>query len=300
MNRIKSWVRAFFGFSRSETNAFLVLLPLMFVSVFIMPVYQYFYTRQPKDYTQEIKTLDSLVAILQQKEKQDSIKSSAVHLFPFDPNVSTKEELIDLGFPSYLANRVENYRKKGGKFIVKSDLLKLYGMDSTLYKTLYSWITLPVEKPASHSDDNKETGLYTTKPTESAFNLNLADSIQLTRIYGIGPRLSVRIIKYRKLLGGFIAIDQLKEVYGLDSIVIQELKNKSFIEKDFQPHKIDINTANEKELAAHPYITYSIAKAITAYRFQHGYFKSIDDLTLIAIVDSDSFEKIKPYLSVNP
>jgi competence protein ComEA len=62
---------------------------------------------------------------------------------------------------------------------------------------------------------------------------------------------------------------------------------------------LDINSSTEQELAAHPYIQYTIAKAITAYRFQHGNFKSIDDLTNIAIIDKATFEKLRPYLALN-
>lgn len=110
----------------------------------------------------------------------------------------------------------------------------------------------------------------------------------------------MRIIKYRDRLGGFISTDQLTEVYGLDTAVIHELKKKSFVTENFEPKTIKINTATEKELAAHPYVKYPMAKAIAAYRFQHGSFQSIDDLTKIAIIDLPTFKKIKPYLSLNP
>jgi competence protein ComEA len=298
MNRIRSWVRAFFGFSRNETNAFLILLPLMFIIIFIIPTYKSFFTHQKKDYSQEKQKLDSIITAWAQQEKKDSIQPKSFDSFTFNPNTVTKEELLSLGFSPYVASRLENYRAKGGKFVIKSDLLKLYGMDTSLYTSLYSWIDLPTEKPIRNFEKKKEFE-PNRKQVKEKFDLNQADSVQLITIYGIGGKLSARIIKFRDRLGGFVSSEQLKEVYGLDSAVINELKNKSFIAENFQPKRMDINSSTEQELATHPYIKYTIAKAITAYRFQHGNFKSIDDLTNIAIIDKATFEKIRPYLALN-
>jgi DNA uptake protein ComE-like DNA-binding protein len=132
------------------------------------------------------------------------------------------------------------------------------------------------------------------------FDLNTADTTQLIKVYGIGSKLSRRIVTYRDKLGGFVSRAQLTEVYGLDSAVIRELFKKSFIHENFKPRVININTAPEKELGEHPYIKYKLAKAITTYRFQHGAYNSVDDLKKIVLIDNVKFEKIKPYLSANP
>jgi len=299
MNRMKSWVRAFFGFSRNETNAFLILLPLMFSFVFIIPVYKAFFTQHEREFSLEQKKLDSLIREWEKQDKKDDDTLPLTQLFNFNPNTSTKNELVSLGFTATMATRLENYRSKGGKFIIKSDLLKLYGMDTALYNSLYSWIDLPIEKPEKISEAKKIID-PDRKIVAEKFDLNLADSSQLIAIYGIGGKLSARIIKYRDLLGGFVSLNQLTEVYGLDTTVIHELKKHSFVLESFEPKRTNLNTATEKELSAHPYISYKIAKAIAAYRFQHGHFKSIDDLTQIAIIDKTTLEKIKPYLTINP
>jgi len=298
MNRIRSWVRAFFGFSRNETNAFIILLPLMFVIIFIVPAYQAYFTAQINDYSKEKIQLDSLITRWQDQEQKDSMYRQTTQAFAFNPNTATREELITLGFSPGVASRLENYRSKGGKFAIKSDLLKVYGMDTAFYQALLDWIDLPAELPTRIPEQKKEFN-STQKLQKQKFDLNLADSVQLIAIYGIGGKLSTRIIKYRNLLGGFISTQQLKEVYGLDSIVIKELNDKCYISEGFQPVRIKLNVATEKELAAHPYIKYTMARAITAYRFQHGNFNSIDDLTKIDIIDKEKLEKIRPYLSLN-
>jgi competence protein ComEA len=51
--------------------------------------------------------------------------------------------------------------------------------------------------------------------------LNAADSAKLTTIDGIGGAFAKRIIYYRERLGGFIAKEQLKEVFGIDELKVR-------------------------------------------------------------------------------
>jgi competence protein ComEA len=294
-----AWIRAFFGLSRRETRGFLILLPLLVLSLFITPSYRWWKASQKRDFTKENQELDSLLATWKWEEKNDSIDAIEIQLFTFNPNTATKEELANLGFPTNLVNRLDNYRSKNGRFVIKSDLMKLYGMDSSLYVRLYPFIGLPVEKTIKTfvPTPSEKKPIVATK---EKFDLNLADTTQLIRIYGIGSKLSQRIIKYRNSLGGFISMNQLQEVYGLDSLVVSELNKKAFVSQDFNPNQLSINSTTENELAAHPYISNKLAKAITAYRFQHGNFNSLEDLTKIALVDEAFYTKIKPYLTLNP
>lgn len=288
----------FFGFSRNETRAFLILLPLMSVLIFVIPAWRQLNRPTQNDFAKEKRELDSIITAWTDKEVADSLaKISSTTLFAFNPNLATEDELGRLGFSTSLAKRIINYRNKGGKFKIKSDVLKLYGMDSTLYTRLYAFIELP-ENLNHIKKDSAFKKTDTQKPTARTFDINTADTTQLMRIYGIGSKLSARIIKYRESLGGFISMDQLTEVYGLDSAVIASLKAKSFISENYAPRTLSINATTEKELGAHPYIRYKLAKAITAYRFQHGNFSSLDELRNISIIDSATFEKIKPYLSL--
>jgi competence protein ComEA len=273
---------------------------LMLLSVFIIPAYQNWKAYQKQDFSKESKELDSLLAHWTWEEKKDSITLSTEHdPFMFNPNTATREEFTRLGFSAILANRIENYRLKKGRFNVKSDLMKIYGMDSGLYKRMYAYIDLPEERAVKKPDLNKDRETATVVSTEK-LDLNLADTTQLIGIYGIGSKLSLRIIKYRNQLGGFVSMDQLGEVYGLDTVVVNELNRKAYIAADYQPKKIIINSASEKELSTHPYIKYTLAKAITAYRFQHGNFTSLEDLKKIALVDETFYTRIKPYLTLNP
>jgi len=292
MNRVRAWIRSFFGFSRSETNGFLILLPLMAMLVFSAPVYRWWLGSRPVQVPANTKLLDSLVATWKWDRPADSVSNQS--LFAFDPNTASFDELKKLGFSERLSHRILNYRTKGGKFKVKHDLRKLYGMDSLLMASLYPFIDLPEKiNPAITTRFPVVKAIPSTR-----FDLNLADTSQLVRLYGIGPKLSLRILAYRDRLGGFISQDQLTEVYGLDSVVINQLKRRTFIREDFKPRQINVNGADENELRSLPYIKIRLAKSIAAYRFQHGDFASVEELKQIALVDESLFQKIKPYLTV--
>jgi competence protein ComEA len=296
MNRLKALIRSVFAFSRSETNGFLILLPLMALIIFSEPAYRYWFVRQTKDFSRDSVRLDSLMATWRWEEKEDSTDKE-IRLFSFDPNKTSANDLEKNGFSSSLANRIVNYRNKGGKFSIKSDLLRVYGMDTLLYKRLYAFIDLP-ETKATKNNPVKEQSFIKSKTVNVKLDLNEADTAQLVKVYGIGKRLSERIIKYRNRLGGFVSMDQLKEVYGLDSTVIKDISTKFLVAENYQPVQLSINISSEKELGSHPYLSFKLAKAIVAYRFQHGNFAVLDDLTKVQLLSEKDFKRIKPYLTL--
>jgi len=182
-------------------------------------------------------------------------------------------------------------------FRIKSDLLKIYGMDSSFYLQLFPYIQLPENIQARFAEE--KLSLKKPKSVLEPFDLNTADTTQLKSVYGIGTILAVRILKFRDGLGGFVKREQLNEVYGLDSAVTDKLFEVSFIAEGFEPRKINMNTATEKEFSSHPYIKKFMANAIVAYRFQHGNFSSVEDIRKLDRLRDDDINRILPYLKVD-
>jgi competence protein ComEA len=150
---------------------------------------------------------------------------------------------------------------------------------------------------ASPQPATKRTNLPKLKKQSKAFNINTASATQLSTIKGIGPVLSARIVKFRNKLGGFTHSKQYEEVYGLLPEVVEHLKKHTYISANFQPTQLNINTADLKTLAAHPYLTYQQAKSIVGYREQHGPFSSLEALNALVLLDQASLKKVKPYLT---
>jgi DNA uptake protein ComE-like DNA-binding protein len=136
---------------------------------------------------------------------------------------------------------------------------------------------------------------YSPVQKRSLTDLNLSDSAALVRLPGIGPVLSARIIKYRKLLGGFARIEQLKEVYGLSSETFELIKEIVFADSTFIS-RININTAVYKELTRLHYLEKYEITAILKYRQLRGRINNIGDLTDNKLISVEKAIKVRPYL----
>jgi competence protein ComEA len=300
MERLRQWIRNWLGFSRTEVNGFLILLPLMVIVIISEPLYRLYLSTRPRDFTMEERKLDSLIAAWNSAKKPkdpDTVISVQTRsLSFFDPNKISVTALKGLGFTDHLSRRIANYREKGGVFRIKGDLMKIYGMDSTFYHKLYPYIMLPDRLPMKEVSQRIEK--VEKQNVVEKFDLNKADTSTLKNIFGIGSARAARIIKFRTRLGGFVKEDQLYEVYGLDSTVVKTLIGASYVDKNFEPEKLDINESDESIFSAHPYGGRRLAKALAAYRYQHGNFKNIDDIKKISILTSADAEKLLPYLKV--
>jgi DNA uptake protein ComE-like DNA-binding protein len=86
------------------------------------------------------------------------------------------------------------------------------------------------------------------------------------------------------------------EVYGIKPEFFEMAK--PYLELKTQPvlKKINVNTATEQTLANHPYIRYTLAKRIVNYRNEHGSFANFLSLQKIQGVESQTWDKLQPYL----
>ncbi len=222
-------------------------------------------------------------------------------LFNFDPNTASAENLKQLGLRDKTIQIIINYRSKGGRFKTAEDLQKIYGLSANDFDALKPYIQIASTSKvdtASRSANNYSKKSYAYTKTPIVIDINKADSTMLERLPGIGSKLSSRIVSYRKKLGGFYSINQVAETWGLADSVFQRIKPQLNLSNP-SLQKININTANEIELDAHPYITRSQAKIIVAYRNEHGAFSSIELLKKLPFAIGDWFNKISPYLAAN-
>lgn len=131
-----------------------------------------------------------------------------------------------------------------------------------------------------------------------SISLNEKDTAEWKKVPGIGSAYSARIVKYGELLGGYTSINQLKEVYGVDDELFNNLL--FFVCNDnIDPEscsKININELEFKEILAHPYINYEQTKVIMNLRRRIGKIESIDQLAMLEEFTTEDIERIMPYI----
>lgn len=125
-------------------------------------------------------------------------------------------------------------------------------------------------------------------------DINRADSSDLLPLPGIGPVFAGRIIKYRKLLGGFVSVDQLGEVYGIPVETVQKIGSMLFIDSS-AIRKIQIDSASFRELLRHPYLEYEHVKSLVEYRDFRGEINSARELMKNHILPDTTLSKIDVY-----
>lgn len=96
-----------------------------------------------------------------------------------------------------------------------------YLTDTCETKKEYTSYNYPT-KAAAFTSPAKSPGK--TARTYSTVELNAADFATLETLPGIGPAFAARIIKYRTLLGGYLKVEQLKEVYGMPEETYERIK----------------------------------------------------------------------------
>tara|TARA_B110000261_G_C13012659_1_gene328746 strand:+ start:132 stop:1082 length:951 start_codon:yes stop_codon:yes gene_type:complete len=246
--------------------------------------------KSEKDFRKIYSIEDSLATVLapyltfsnnRSKQKVASIsKNRNDSLFNFNPNSVSEYELESLGLSSGQAKTLINFKQKGGKFYKKEDLKKIYSISDELYNKLEPYISI-------ERDENEI----------SIIELNSATKEQLKKIRGIGEKTAERLIVYRTQLGGYSNLNQLDDVYGLDS-TIKNNKTTYFIINTEVLSKIRINNITFKELLYHPYCDYNTTKKIINYREMHGDFISIEQILENNLIKAKQYRKIAPYLTL--
>ena len=61
--------------------------------------------------------------------------------------------------------------------------------------------------------------------------------------------------------------------------------------------KINLNFAEYADLLRHPYLNKKQVESITNYRDNNGSFQKILDVKTSGIIDSETFARIRPYLT---
>lgn len=225
-------------------------------------------------------------------------------LFYFDPNTISISDWKRLGLKDKTIQTIHNYLGKGGQFYKPEDLQRIYGLHQDEYERLLPYVkieskTSVVNEQFTSSKTTREkqsSKTYTARYT--TIDINIADTSAFISLPGVGSKLAARIVNFRDNLGGFYSIEQVGETYGVPDSTFQKIKQWLKLDNP-SVKKININTATVDELKAHPYIKYSLANPIVAFRDEHGAFSKIDDVKKVMAVTDEIYRKIAPYLTIS-
>ncbi|MBK5272319.1 MAG: helix-hairpin-helix domain-containing protein, partial [Bacteroidia bacterium] len=301
----KEFITDYLTFSRKDRIGILVLSALI-LFIFLLPKF-ISKTNHPKPSAADTAWIESM-KMLEIKEpvkdyeddgfsyqydrpKNSYSQPSKTELFFFDPNIITITEWEKLGIAENTIRTIRNYLSKGGFFKKPEDLKKIYGLHSKDYERLAPYIKIEASPSKDIPGTHETTSTFKPFPSHySVIDINDADTTAFISLPGIGSKLAARIINFRDKLGGFYSISQVGETFGLPDSTYQKIKkflnlNNTLI------RKININKATVDELKAHPYISWSLANPIVAYRNEHGPFLKVEDIKNVMVVTDEVYNK---------
>ncbi len=289
-------MKSHFQFSNQERSGIFLLLAIIIAVQCVYAFVDFSNNEIPienKELEAFKKELDSLRLV--------EIENKKPKIYPFNPNYITDYKGYTLGMSNEEIDRLHKFRADNQWVNSTKQFQKVTKVSDSLlakispYFKFPDWVTNPKPKPNFYNNSYSKS----TKPKiyEQKIDLNNATASQLQKVYGVGEKLSERIVKYRsKHKGGFVADVELSEVYGLSSEVIERIKN-DFTVKTPRPIKTyNLNTATRDELVNIQYIDYEIANHIIEERTLREGFKSLDELTKVEDFPIHKIEIIKLYL----
>lgn len=230
----------------------------------------------------------------------DSLKSQSYNvkptIYPFNPNFITDFKGYKLGMSVAEIDRLLAYRKQNKFVNSAAEFQAVTKVSDSLLNAISPYFKFP-----DWVNNKKE---YTTSTAKPAFNkpekivvvdINQATKADLMKVYGIGDKISDRILDYKNKLGAFVSMEQLDDVWGLSPEVIAKLNQNFEVKSTAGIQKININNASIKELSQFPFFKYALAKEIVVFRSMNGDIKT-EDLSKIKGFPVDKIKIIALYL----
>lgn len=270
---------------------------------------------------------NSKADVYQKEKNSDSTKRASTsyyaceavkpELFDFDPNTADSTQFLRLGLRPWQVRNIYKYRAMGGVFSKPSDFARVYGLTVKQYKAMEPHIKISDDYlPAETLFENERRIGRVSADTAnnvhvtSAFrqhedslhrirklslgqyvSVNKADTSALMRIPGVGEYYAGAIIRYRDRLGGFVSLDQLDEIEGLQPSV----KRYMMLEPE-NIVRLNVNKLSLSALRRHPYMGFYRARAIIDYRRVHGRISSLSELSLVPDFTPEAIARLAPYV----
>lgn len=287
--------KSHFVFSRSQQNGIFLLVVIIVVLQLV-----YFYADFSKKENPSAIDQQHLTRF---QEQIDSIKlvsseGNLVKIFPFNPNLITDYKGYTLGMSLEEIDRLHLYRA-GDKWVNSSEEFQVVTkISDSLLEKISPYFKFPDWVTSEKSSSRTKVSNSTQKAYQEKIDLNTVTAEELMMLKGIGETLSGRIVNYRNKIGGFVSDLQLKDIYGLNYELREEIQSYYTVKSSPEIEIFNINEASVLELSGIPYINYELAREIVNYRLLHEKIGSFEELSKIKEFPSEKIDRIALYLSV--
>ncbi len=280
-------IKSHFVFTKGQRRGIFVLLLLI---IGLQCVY-FFVDFSPKNSSSELERqkiiafqneVDSLALIEQPQEYK---------VYPYNPNFITDYKGYMLGMSVEEIDRLHEFRKLNKYVNSANEFQQVTEVSDSLLEVLKpnfkfpDWVTKSVKNRVTKNSYQND--------------INKAEAIDIHKATGLEYKLAYRIINFRNQLGGFVSLEQLKDVYKLVDEDVEKVQQKFQLKTSPNIKKININLATVQELASLVYINDYLADSIVDERVLREGFKSLDDLKYVSNFPIDKLERIKLYLTLN-
>ncbi len=295
-------------FNTNERKGVVVLLTLIVVLQLL-----YHFT----DFSSKLSVDLKAPEIVSLQREIDSLKLIEIDrrkpkIFPFNPSFITDYKGYRLGMNTEEINKLLAYRKTGKYINTTREFQKVTGINDSLLAVISPYFKFPdwVTKKNLKNNYSKDIVVTTPYTKDSKYptkiddftgpkkDLNTATKDELRVVRGIGEKLAARIIKYRTKLKGYMIDEQLYEVWYLDKEVVDKVLQQFTVLSKPKIERININTAQFKEVLHAPYMNYELTKKIFEYRDEMAEIQSLEELKKIDSFPVEKFDRISLYLKV--
>lgn len=291
MEAKNSFIQSILSYSKSQRIGII----LFFLIVILVQGFYFFY-----DFNTVNKVNPEQSKWLANQNAIDSLKLESKNykptIYPFNPNFITDFKGYKLGMQLEEIDRLLAYRKQN-KFVNSvAEFQAITKVSDSLLGIISPYFKFP------DWVKNKKNGYQPfpkkdfSKPEKVVvLDINQATKEDLMKVYGIGDKISDRILEQKQKYGAFVSMEQMNDVWGLSPEVVEKLNTSFVVKSTAGCKKININNASVKELSQFPFFRYQLAKDIVIYRTMNGDIAN-EDLTKIKGFPVDKIKIIALYL----
>lgn len=286
-------LKSHFKFNKQERSGIFFLLVIIFSLQlsYVLIKNEIFFTAEPS-FALDLEIQKQLDSLKEQNQKELSPK-----FYPFNPNFITDYKGYILGMSNEEIDRLHLFRSENRWVYSAKEFQELTLISDSLLQIIAPLFKFP-EWADRAKIKKKERQEKTVIAVAVYKDLNQATPEELEVIYGIGNKLSTRIVRFRNRLGGFMINEQLYDVYGLEEEVVLRILEIFQVKEQPEIERININTAARREMEQLIYINQSLAIQIVTYRDSVGIIQSFNELLKIEDFPADKIDRIKLYLSL--